>query len=175
MSILDEIEGHRQRGTLIKFEAIGDPRAHRTRELVQRTLYISEPLQSFLESTRSLAATAQAELSDFVSGKQITVSLSLNHEDCFMARLQDPAEEVWEIRIYDDSEQVHLRFFGRFAERDIFVALTKAEKSWFRRRKVDHKRMKQTCKDEWARLFKHGPLSKGDDLNAYLSSNFDSA
>jgi hypothetical protein len=38
-----------------------------------------------------------------------------------MARLKEASEEVWEIRIWDIDPQI--RFFGRFAERDTFIAL----------------------------------------------------
>ncbi len=173
MSIIDEIEGHCQRGSLIMFEAVGNPR-QQISGLKQRKLYVSPGIQGFLDSDRRLVEATRGDFSEFVSGELIRVALHLDHFECLMARLEPSVAEIWEIRIYDIEPQ--LRFYGRFAECDCFVALMgPREKSWFSRKKLDHNRIKKACTAEWNRLFKSAALSKGEDINAYLSSNIDPA
>jgi hypothetical protein len=107
-------------------------------------------------------------------GEMIRVALHLDHVDCFLSRLEPPADEIWEIRIYDVEPQ--LRFHGRFAEQDTFLALTgPLSKLRIFRSRLNHEKIKRACADEWRRLFKHPPLSAGDEINAYLSSNVDLA
>ena len=83
-----------------------------------------------------------------------------------MARLERASEEVWEIRIYDTRPQI--RFFGRFADRNVFVALigpigrANATFNW--------DRIKRQCIGEWRKLFTYLPVAKGDDIDAYLSN-----
>ena len=113
MSILDEIEEHCHRGSLIRFEATGDPRAHRVPESERRKLFISRGIQSFLDSEKHLVEETRAHFGDFVMGKLIQLALHLDHKDCWLARLERAHEEIWVIRIYDTEPQ--LRFYGRFA------------------------------------------------------------
>jgi hypothetical protein len=173
MSILDEIEEHCRRGSLVKFAAGGNPR-HQISKLPPRQLYISRGIQRFLESDRHLVEETRADFSDFVQGELVRVALHLDHADCFLARLERPVDEIWEIRIYDTEPQ--LRFYGRFAACDVFVALLgPTEKSWIFPRRLNHDRIKLTCAAEWRRLFRTLALSEGDNIYAYLSGNFDLA
>jgi hypothetical protein len=127
-----------------------------------------------LDGDRPLVQETRADFSDFVSGELVTIALYLDHVDCFLARLEPPKDAIWEIRIYDTEPQ--LRFYSRFAECDTFVALMgPTQKSWIFRRKLNHDKIKQACAAEWNRLFRTPALSKGDDINAYLSSNYDLA
>ncbi|MGA9721241.1 MAG: hypothetical protein WBQ86_02205 [Candidatus Binatus sp.] len=174
MSILDEINAQCQIGSLIKFEATGDPREHRIPESARRKLFISRGIQRFLQSDRHLVEETRADFSDFVMGELIQVALHVDHKDCWLARLERPEEEIWEIRIYDTTPQ--LRFYGRFAGQDTFVALMgPQEKSRVWRRTLNYDNIKKACAAEWNRLLKNPALSKGDDINAYLSSNVDLA
>jgi len=174
MSISDEIEEHCRIGSLIRFEASGNPRAHELDETTFRKLYITRGIHSFLASDRHFVEDTRADFSDFAYGEMIKVALHLDHILCFLARLEPPQDEIWELRIYDTEPQ--LRFFGRFAERDTFVALMgPTEKSRFFRPKIDHNKIKRACIAEWNRLFNSPALSKGDDIDAYLSGNFDLA
>jgi hypothetical protein len=148
---------------LIRFESVGNPRAHRVPTFAQRRLHISREIQNFLDSDRSLVEEIRADFSDFAMGEWIRVALHLDHVDCFLARLEPSAEEIWEIRIYDVEPQP--RFFGRFAEQDSFVALTGPfSKSRIFRSRVNHERIKRACAAEWRGLFKHSPLSAGDEI-----------
>lgn len=168
MSILVEIQDCCRIGQLIKFEASGNPRVNRNTNT--RKLYISRGIESFLASNKPLVEQTRADFSDFVSGELVKVALHLDHKHCLIARLEPPADEVWEIRIYDTEPQ--LRFYGRFAECDTFVALTgPMEKSSIFRRKWNYSRIKRACTAEWRRLFRSPALCKGEDIDAYLSSN----
>jgi len=174
MSIIDEIDQDCRAGSLIRFEPTGDPREHQVAESGRRRLFISRGIQSFVESDKYLVQETRADFSDFVMGELIQVALHTDHKDCWLARLERAEEEVWEIRIYDTTPQ--LRFYGRFAQQDVFVALMgPQEKSRFWHRKLNYENIKKACTAEWNRLFKHQPLSKGDDIDAYLSSNVDPA
>jgi hypothetical protein len=119
-----------------------------------------------LKSDRPLAAETEADFDDFILGKSFDVALDLDHKFCLMARLEHASEEVWEIRIYDTTPQ--MRFFGRFAGHNVFVVLigpigrVKATFNW--------SRIKRRCVAEWRKLFTHPPVTKGDDINAYLSN-----
>lgn len=137
MSISDEIKERCRIGNLIKFEPTGDPRAHRVPESARRKLFVSKGIQSFLGTDRRLVQETRADFSDFVMGEFVQVALRMDHKDCWLARLEDAKEEIWEIRIYDTTPQ--LRFYGRFAERDVFVALMgPQEKSRLFRRKLNY-------------------------------------
>ncbi len=85
-----------------------------------------------------------------------------------MARLEDDDDEVWELRIWDTKPQ--LRFFGRFADRNVFIALIGPVSRW-RLFWQDYEAIKDACKGEWARLFgARDPVTQGDDIDAYLTN-----
>jgi hypothetical protein len=165
MSILDEIEAHIKTGRLVMVQPLNEIRAYQAPD-ERRALYVSPGIYRFLKSDRPLAAETEADFDDIVLGKSFEVGLELDHEYCLMTRLDPPSEEVWEIRIYDTRPQI--RFFGRFAGRNIFVALvgpirrSKAKFNW--------NRIKRQCVQEWRNLFTYAPVTKGDDIDAYLSN-----
>ncbi|MFZ0887483.1 MAG: hypothetical protein WA005_03455 [Candidatus Binataceae bacterium] len=163
---MDEIETHCKAGRLFLVEPLRKEfRAER-----ERTIYALPNIYEFLHSDRWLAPQTEADFSDFIRGKDIYVALELDHQDCFMARLEKAAEEVWEIRIWEPGVP-QLRFFGRFAHQDVFVVLLGPMKRW----KLlwrDYKWIKRECISEWQRLFGlRPPVMKGDNIHAYISKN----
>jgi hypothetical protein len=83
-----------------------------------------------------------------------------------MARLFPGVDEVWEIRSRDPKPG--LRIFGRFAERNVFVAL-----NWSDRTSLGPQGSREwatairTCKAEWRKLFAtYEPIS-GMPLDDY--------
>ena len=85
-----------------------------------------------------------------------------------MARLDPSRDEVWEIRIHEARPQ--LRFFGRFAQPDVFVALIGPVKrgdlfgtGW--------DRAKRDCQSEWRRLLGLNPPVIGRTIADYISRN----
>jgi hypothetical protein len=95
-----------------------------------------------------------------------------------MGRLSRPADEVWDFRAI---EKPGIRIFGRFAERDIFVALTCWPRSkpidWLDRPpllKTDSREFRDAiegCKAEWRKLFHTYPPKSGAQASDYLSEN----
>jgi hypothetical protein len=90
MSILDEIETQRQLQRLFLVEPLREFRASRGTIQKLRTIYVSAEINEFLESTRPLAGETQADLNDFILGTHLDVALELDHQFCFMARLDKP-------------------------------------------------------------------------------------
>jgi hypothetical protein len=166
MSILDEIEAHVRKGRLFVVQAVNEIRAGRVPLSERRKLYVSPEIETFLKSDRHLAAETEQDFDEIVLGERFDVALESNHQHCRMARLHEPADEVWEIRIYDTAPQ--LRFFGRFAQRDVFIALIGPIGRI--RRTLNWKGIKRECIADWQRLFSYEPVRKGDDIDAYLTN-----
>jgi hypothetical protein len=86
-----------------------------------------------------------------------------------MAQLDSVQDEVWEIRSRDPKPGI--RVFGRFAETDLFVALT-----WWWRSDLKGPKSKQWrnaregCKAEWQKLFPAYPAKSGTQINDYISA-----
>jgi hypothetical protein len=166
MSIFDEIDAHVKGGRLFMVRPSNEIRAHLVPILKWRSLYISPDIQRFLDSDSHLAAETEAGFDEIVLGERFDVALELDHQYCSMARLDEAFEGVWEIRIYDTKPQ--LRFFGRFADRNVFVAL-KGPISRITKT-LNWKRIKRQCIADWENLFNYHPVTNGDDIDAYLSN-----
>ena len=170
MSILDEIEKRCNEGPPQLFllePSSRNPRARLVPPERRRRIYISREIQEFLEGDDPLAEDARVDLERFILGQLIVVALSRDHKQCRMARLDRPEEEVWEIRVYEADPQV--RLFGRFAHRDIFVALVGPEDRDYLEDE-DFDEIKRVCQVEWDRLF--GNLNRpvsGGDIHDYIS------
>jgi hypothetical protein len=165
-SIFDEIAALVREGRLFMVQPGDRIRAPRVALAERRKLYVSPQIDQFLKSDRSLAPETEADFDEIILGERFDVALQLDHQFCRMARLVEPSEEVWEIRIYDTKPQI--RFFGRFAGRNVFVALigpvgrVKSTLNW--------NRLKRQSIAAWERMFTHPPVRNGDDINAYLSN-----
>jgi hypothetical protein len=94
-----------------------------------------------------------ADFDYFIDGHRIDLrSLFSLDEYAFMALLEPPEYEVWEIRSIDPVPS--LRVFGSFVQRNIFVALTWAARkdlSW--RYSNEWKVAIQEYKEEWETYF----------------------
>lgn len=169
MSILDEIDARWKEGRLVKVEP-SYPRARGAEVLEPRELYITPEIKEFLASDRPLAVQASADFTEFIHGERLEASVYSDHEFyCRMSRLDEAREAVWEIRVWDLEPQ--LRFYGRFAKRNLFIILYgPVEKSRFFRRRINHGPIKQACINSWQSMFGYDPLTEGDDINAYLSN-----
>ena len=86
-----------------------------------------------------------------------------------LALLEVAAEEIWEFRIRDTAPQ--LRVFGRFAEQDLFIALTHAGRDGLETDE-DWRREKRRCTREWRRLFPSYNPHTGQTADDYLSNSF---
>jgi hypothetical protein len=113
----------------------------------------------------------RADFDRFIEGRLITVAARPYHaRTAYIAQLDQPRDEVWEIRSRDPEPS--LRVFGRFAETDLFVALT-----WSKRADLkgpDSREWRDAiegCKAEWRKLFPTYPPKIGNNINDYISSN----
>jgi len=108
----------------------------------------------------------RADLDRFSQGGVIPVAARpfIGGKRSYMRQLFRWREEVWEIR---SREEPGLRVLGRFAEADVFVALT-----WHKRAALAGPQSRQWrdaivgCKTEWTNLFPAYPPKSGD-VNAY--------
>src|SRR5579863_4491323 len=166
MSIYAEIQAHLRSGRLIMFEPSDEIRAHRVPTSLRRTVYVTPEIMEFLKSDQYLAAETDADIADIALGERFDVALGENHVYCRMARLMPSSDEVWEIRIYDTTP--NLRFFGRFADRDVFVILigpiSRIGKT------LRWNSLKSSCISSWNTLFTYSPVQSGDDIDDYLSN-----
>lgn len=94
-----------------------------------------------------------ANLDYFIDGHRIFLRpLFSTGEPAFMALLEPPPNEVWEIRSIDPSPS--LRIFGSFISKDVFVALTWAARKDLQGRYSKEWRVAiQEFKEEWQVYF----------------------
>jgi hypothetical protein len=142
-------------------------------------MYISPELLSLLEgpwadvAQEIRANKLRADLDYFIEGGNIAIGQDpyKKKRTAYMVRLDPAYDEVWQIRSRDPKPGI--RVFGRFADRDVFVALTWSERTplggpgnlaWIEAINL--------CKSEWRKLFPaYQPIS-GSDYNDYLSGGF---
>jgi hypothetical protein len=86
----------------------------------------------------------------------------------FMARIDPGPDEVFDIRCIAPNPGI--RVFGCFADRDLFVALTKAKREDLTTSK-DWRDEREACKAAWRRLFPTYQPFSGANLNEYISTN----
>jgi len=132
-----------------------------------RAMFISPEIKDFLDSKRPLAQPARADLENFILGATIVAALYRDHKYCRMARLDRPADEVWEVRVLDSDPQ--LRIFGRFARRDVFVALIGPDEHEYVETDDDYEGVKTECQDEWRNLFGVRSPVRGKTIYDYIS------
>lgn len=113
---------------------------------------------------------ASATLDAFTEGLRMSVRLPPSKSVLAqIALLEDAEDEVWEIRVSDPRPGV--RVFGRFSDRDCFIAMT-----WSEREKLitddDWRREKERCKREWRKLFPSFNPHTGTKADDYVSNAF---
>src|SRR5258708_37201718 len=161
--------------------ALGDP--------IVRRMIVSEPIQKLIEGPWETPEWAhrcgllRGDIDWFVEGSRLTVAkYPYRGKTSHMLRLDPEVDEIWELR-FRDPEQI--RIFGRFADKDVFIALV-----WEFRgdlgmpRKVIEKTRPLTpedfpdvwrdasiqCKTEWVNFFRPYEPKPGADLHDYLSN-----
>jgi len=148
-------------------------------DTVYRSLYISQEIKNLIETDwptaleRHRTVSLQLDLERFVSDQHITVARYVMHARpaALLAQLYPPAEEVWEIRSVDPVPS--LRVFGRFAEKDVFVALR-----WQHRGilgKTDSSEwdfLMKFCQHDWRCLVHPYPPHSGSYPHDYVTGAF---
>lgn len=151
---------------------------------VQRVLLLHPELAALLAGglTDRRIGRLRADLEMFVKGQELALSIvPYEHGTAYMGLLAPEAEGTWEIRSRDPKPG--MRVFGRFAERNCFVALTWSLRSWLDARWPDKQPLGDrsslqyqlhqiSVQERWAELFPgHDPLT-GSDINALLSEKY---
>lgn len=180
MSIRDEINHRVNEGRLSLLHPMLDS------DPVRRHMYVSEEIRAVLNclddtpACRARALVLQAELERFVRGDRIAICLTpFKAADADFGRLDKPSDEVWDFRAVRSPA---LRIFGRFAEQDVFIALTCWPRSkaipWLNRPPLADRSSKAfrdaiaDCKARWRALFHTYPPHHGVDHHDYVSDNF---
>jgi hypothetical protein len=144
---------------------------------VNRVLLVSEdvnrlvtgPWQSTAEEIRG--GRLWADFDRFIEGRLISASLNSPYskpKTTYMARLDPPQEDVIEIRSRDPKPGI--RVFGRFADKDIYVAL-----NWEYRENLggpkekDFDREREICKARWRQLFPTYSSLNGSQIDEYFA------
>ncbi len=113
---------------------------------------------------------ARAAVDAFISGNRIAVRMPPSRDISALIALLDKAEEeVWEIRARDPKPGV--RIFGRFSEKNVFIALDIAFKEDIENF-ADYSPWISACKREWAKCFATYPPHTGSSADDYISNIF---
>jgi len=148
-----------------------------------RTVLISASINALVvgpwstEVMGDRCARLTAGLQGIVRGNLLKVCMEpFAAREAQLGRLDPIGDSVFDFR---SREKPGLRVFGRFAEKNVFIALICAPRSvhvsWLDRfplgdRYTKHwRRAHRDCVEQWTMLFpKHDPV-RGDNLNDYLS------
>jgi hypothetical protein len=178
MSIRDVINSRLAERALFLLEPVmpDDP--------VQRTMLISPEVRHLLsgpwgtDSDARRANRLRADLERFITGQLVGLCLTpYQARTAYMGRLDRPEDEVWDIRSVDPSPG--LRVFGRFAERDVFIALSWRPRSedWASRKALRSGKSLEwhfvilECHAHWKRLFPGYQPVRGESISDYVSEN----
>lgn len=144
---------------------------------IERMMLLSQEMENTLlgigikSSFKPRIGRLRDDLESFVTGRVISLELKpYTAREAYMARLDKPTDEVWDIRSRDPSPA--LRVFGRFAEQDIFIAFF-----WEIRKRLGDKQspcwapLIRRCKADWRKLFNPYPPHSGNTIHDYVSEN----
>jgi hypothetical protein len=171
MSIRDEINYWIAQGELFQASPrlLGSP--------VSRVLLVNREVNQLLtgpwetQAEEVRAGRLWADFDRFIEGRPITVALNSPYskpKTTFMARIDPPEDDVIEIRSRDPKPGI--RVFGRFADKDIYVAL-----NWEYREKLlgpqerEFDREREICKAKWRHFFHTYPSICGTQINEYFT------
>ena len=113
---------------------------------------------------------ARAQVDTFIAGTRMSVRMPPSRSARAQIALLDPSQkEVWEIRARDPRPGV--RIFGRFSEKDHFLALTIALREEFENN-WDFSPMIEKCRRSWRMYFNNFPPHTGTLPNDYVSKSF---
>lgn len=180
MSIRNSIKYWIDEGRLFELKPVLDSDA------IERTLIVSKEIFDLLEGPwddepwARRCGRLRATLEAYVKGQRIGICLKpFKGMRAYMARLDKPEDEVWDIRAIDPNPG--LRLFGRFADRDLFVALIWSPRSveipasqrlpLGPRESAEWGNAILECKAEWRKLFPSYQPIHGDEIHEYFENN----
>jgi hypothetical protein len=142
---------------------------------VRRALYVSREINDLLSGPWTAPdqeyrwGRARADLEVFVEDQRIVVPRdSRRARSAYMGQLQPPSDEVWDIRCRDPKPGI--RILGRFAERDVFIALVWKER--LQLRDFGSREWRDAileCKTNWQHLFHAYQPMTGNYPHEYIS------
>jgi len=134
----------------------------------ERVVYVSRDIYQFLQQNSSDAATnidrrkLHRLFDRFISGQEISAAFKKNIKGSNIKRLSPSSAEVWEFKV---KTRQQIRVFGRFAAKDLFVAITGPVD----RANCDFEAEKIRCQQEWSDLLPgHSPIH-GSTIDDYIS------
>ena len=111
---------------------------------------------------------ARAYVDTYISGDLMSVRMPPSKSvRAQLAQLEPASEEAWELRIRDPRPGV--RLIGRFAEKDVLIALTVAFRDDLDTPAKWSAEIER-CKREWRILFPTFPPLSGIEANDYISN-----
>jgi hypothetical protein len=138
----------------------------------KRTIYVSRDIHDFLDARSGDSAVGAVRMrlqrlfDRFVLGQEISVSFGRRTKPTHIKRLSPKNAEVWEFKLSGRRAKHQARVFGRFAETDVFLALTGP----IDRANCDYSGEIARCQAEWSVLFpQHSPVY-GSKINDYISA-----
>lgn len=145
---------------------------------VERTMFVSQEVYDaacgpWAPSEANRLGRLRADLDMFTEGKIISVAEDpyKKPKSTYMARVDPPRDEVWDIRSRDPKPGV--RVLGCFCETDTFIALV-----WDYRALLNGPGSREwrdlivKCKAEWRKLFHPYQPHSGSKISDYVSKNF---
>jgi putative component of toxin-antitoxin plasmid stabilization module len=137
---------------------------------IRRQVFVSPQLHGFLlhpsasKQVKEDCQRLQRLFDRFISGRTISVALKRQIKGSNMKRLSPRSEEVWEFKI---TQGPQFRVFGRFAQPDVFIALTGPVD----RAGCDYSTEIVNCQKEWVYLFPGHPPLFGRVASDYIAAN----
>jgi hypothetical protein len=170
MSLVDEVNKLCGAGHLYQVPQSGFQLPQR------RTIYGSGLIRTLLsgigadQDQRLRVLELQADFDYFIDGHKVNLrSLRSVEESAFMALLEPPSYEVWEIRSIDPAPSI--RVFGSFVQLNTFVALTWAWRNELGAKYSSEWRAAiQEFKEEWELYFGTIRPISGRYPDAYLTN-----
>ena len=171
MSIYVELTAHVNKGGLFLL----NPSMPGQPGTLGRTMYVSAEINFKLEGpweTEQEEMNCQVLKRDFdrfMTGQIIATRMPPRTSvNAFIALLDPPRDEIWEIRTRESRPQ--FRALGSFADTDVFVALTLWERSDLDA-SADWRYAMVECGCQWRRLFPAYSPKSGRTIHDYISNN----
>lgn len=132
------------------------------------------------ETAAKRAGRLQSDLESFAKGEVVSMALTpREHGNAYMGRLEPLTDATWDIRSRDPSPG--LRVFGRFAKKDVFVALVWELRSknvpWSDKRPLgdgdstEYQIALLETEARWRAIFKETPALTGVTASDYVSKD----
>lgn len=172
MSIASRVSAHLAAGGLVEhvplFPGIGPSRRVLLAAAVQ--IHLQGPWSSRKDEEQWFQV--RANLDSCVQGGLISIAKSpFKAGTALLAQLDPPSDEVWEIRCR--APRPGIRVFGRFAERDTFIAFRWQFRNLMGGRYAHEWHwMIDDCQKDWSALFHPCPPHSGGSPSDYVSANF---